>query len=104
MAARLVASFVRHHSPTVSVSADLELESGDSRVMVLFGPSGSGKTTILRCLGMDHLKLTYKYQGRHFRLTDVHGEVVKDLLGVTRQVVGWRSSGLSYARERRSAN
>ena len=54
MAARLVASFVRHHSPTVSVSADLELESGDSRVMVLFGPSGSGKTTILRCLaGLD---------------------------------------------------
>ena len=34
--------------------ADLELEAGDSRVMVLFGPSGSGKTTILRCLaGLD---------------------------------------------------
>jgi hypothetical protein len=39
------------------------------------------QATILRCLGIDHLKLTYKYQGRHFRLTDVHGEVVKDLLG-----------------------
>ncbi|HJZ95734.1 MAG TPA: DUF1501 domain-containing protein [Candidatus Solibacter sp.] len=38
------------------------------------------QATILRCLGVDHLKLTYKYQGRHFRLTDVHGEVVKDLL------------------------
>jgi hypothetical protein len=38
------------------------------------------QATILRCLGIDHLKLTYKYQGRHFRLTDVHGEVVKDLL------------------------
>ncbi len=36
--------------------------------------------TILRCLGLDHLKLTYKYQGRHFRLTDVHGEVVKGVL------------------------
>jgi hypothetical protein len=36
--------------------------------------------TILRCLGIDHLKLTYKYQGRHFRLTDVHGEVVKSIL------------------------
>jgi hypothetical protein len=36
--------------------------------------------TILRCLGIDHLKLTYKYQGRHFRLTDVHGEVVKSVL------------------------
>ena len=36
--------------------------------------------TILRCLGIDHEKLTYKYQGRHFRLTDVHGNVVKDVL------------------------
>ena len=50
MAARLVASFVRRHAPTVSIRADLELDAGDSRVMVLFGPSGSGKTTILRCL------------------------------------------------------
>jgi Protein of unknown function (DUF1501) len=38
------------------------------------------QATILRCLGIDHLRLTYKYQGRHFRLTDVHGEVVKDVL------------------------
>jgi molybdate transport system ATP-binding protein len=54
MAARLVAAFVRRHSPTVSIRADLELDAGDSRVMVLFGPSGSGKTTILRCLaGLD---------------------------------------------------
>jgi molybdate transport system ATP-binding protein len=54
MAARLVASFVRQHAPTVSVRADLDLESGESRVMVLFGASGSGKTTILRCLaGLD---------------------------------------------------
>jgi hypothetical protein len=38
------------------------------------------QATILRCLGVDHLRLTYKFQGRHFRLTDVHGEVVKDIL------------------------
>jgi len=38
------------------------------------------QATILYCLGVDHLKLTYKYQGRHFRLTDVHGVVVKDVL------------------------
>jgi Protein of unknown function (DUF1501) len=38
------------------------------------------QATILRCLGVDHLRLTYKFQGRHFRLTDVHGEVVKDVL------------------------
>lgn len=36
--------------------------------------------TILHLLGLDHLKLTYKYAGRDFRLTDVHGRVVKDIL------------------------
>ncbi len=36
--------------------------------------------TILHLLGMDHLKLTYRYAGRDFRLTDVHGHVVKDIL------------------------
>jgi hypothetical protein len=36
--------------------------------------------TILHCLGVDHTRLTYKFQGRDFRLTDVHGEVVKRLL------------------------
>ncbi len=36
--------------------------------------------TIMHLLGIDHEKLTFKYQGRHFRLTDVHGHVVKDLL------------------------
>jgi hypothetical protein len=36
--------------------------------------------TILRILGIDHTKLTYKYQGRHFRLTDVHGSVVRAIL------------------------
>jgi hypothetical protein len=36
--------------------------------------------TMMHCLGIDHLKLTYKFQGRHYRLTDVHGRVVRDLL------------------------
>ena len=36
--------------------------------------------TILNRLGIDHTRLTYKYQGRHFRLTDVHGSVVKQAL------------------------
>jgi len=36
--------------------------------------------TIMNQLGVDHTKLTYRYQGRDFRLTDVHGHVVKDLL------------------------
>jgi Protein of unknown function (DUF1501) len=39
------------------------------------------QATILHCLGIDHLRLTYKFQGRHFRLTDVGGEVVKAVLG-----------------------
>ena len=38
------------------------------------------QATILHCLGVDHTKLTYKFQGRNFRLTDVHGSVVKPLL------------------------
>ena len=36
--------------------------------------------TILHCLGIDHERLTYRYQGRDFRLTDVHGNVVKQVL------------------------
>jgi hypothetical protein len=36
--------------------------------------------TILHALGIDHTKLTYRYAGRDFRLTDVFGEVVKDIL------------------------
>jgi hypothetical protein len=38
------------------------------------------QATILHLLGLDHLKLTYRFQGRDFRLTDVHGEVVRKLL------------------------
>ena len=38
------------------------------------------QATMLHCLGVYHKKLTFKYQGRHFRLTDVHGEVVEPLL------------------------
>jgi hypothetical protein len=38
------------------------------------------QATILHLLGLDHLKLTFKFQGRNFRLTDVHGEVVPKLL------------------------
>ena len=36
--------------------------------------------TILHCLGVDHTKLTYKFQGRHFRLTDVSGNVIRPIL------------------------
>ena len=39
------------------------------------------QATILHQLGMDHTKLTHRFQGRDYRLTDVHGKVVKDVLG-----------------------
>ncbi len=36
--------------------------------------------TLLDCLGMDHEKLTYRHAGRDYRLTDVHGDVLHDIL------------------------
>ena len=36
--------------------------------------------TLLHLLGIDHLKLTYKFQGRNYRLTDLHGNIVAKLL------------------------
>jgi hypothetical protein len=38
------------------------------------------QATILHLLGLDHTRLTYRFQGRDYRLTDVHGEVVRKLL------------------------
>lgn len=38
------------------------------------------QATILKQLGLDHERLTYRFQGRDFRLTDVHGNVIKDIL------------------------
>ncbi|HAH45013.1 MAG TPA: hypothetical protein DCM07_09180, partial [Planctomycetaceae bacterium] len=36
--------------------------------------------TLLHLMGMDHKRLTYRYAGRDFRLTDVYGEVVTEIL------------------------
>ncbi len=36
--------------------------------------------TVLHCLGLDHERLTYRFQGREFRLTDIHGELIKGIL------------------------
>jgi hypothetical protein len=51
-----------------------------------FGPT-SGRVhvhdvqaTILHLMGLEHTRLTYRFQGRDFRLTDVHGEVIRDVL------------------------
>ena len=38
------------------------------------------QATIMHSLGFDHERLTHRFQGRDYRLTDVHGKVVKDLL------------------------
>ena len=38
------------------------------------------QATILHCLGVDHERLTFRFQGRQYRLTDVHGKVVHDVL------------------------
>jgi hypothetical protein len=38
------------------------------------------QATVLHLLGIDHTRLTYRFQGRHFRLTDVHGHVVREIL------------------------
>lgn len=38
------------------------------------------QATLMHLMGVDHERLTYKYQGRRFRLTDVHGHVVRDIL------------------------
>lgn len=38
------------------------------------------QATILYLLGLDHKRVTYPHQGRDFRLTDVHGKVVSDVI------------------------
>jgi arylsulfatase A-like enzyme len=38
------------------------------------------QATIMHLMGIDHERFTYKFQGRNYRLTDVHGHVVKDIL------------------------
>ncbi len=44
--------------------------------------------TLLRLLGVDHTRLTYRFQGRDYRLTDVHGRVVEELLAQASDSVG----------------
>jgi len=38
------------------------------------------QATLMHLMGVDHERLTYRFQGRRLRLTDVHGKVVKDVL------------------------
>jgi hypothetical protein len=63
------------HGITYGASDELGFHTGENPVHV-----HDLQATILQLLGFDHKKLTYRFQGRDFRLTDVHGEVVKELL------------------------
>ena len=56
-------------------SDDLGMDVGENGVHV-----HDLNATILHLLGLDHERLTYRYQGREFRLTDVEGKVVRDII------------------------
>jgi len=60
---------------TYGASDDLGIDVAEKPVHV-----HDFQATLLHQLGIDHERLTYQFQGRHFRLTDVHGHVVKDVL------------------------
>jgi hypothetical protein len=60
---------------TLGKSDDLGFNAAEDRIHV-----HDLHATLLHLLGFDHIRLTYKFQGRQFRLTDVYGEVVKKLL------------------------
>jgi hypothetical protein len=60
---------------TLGQSDDLGFNAAEDRVHV-----HDLHATLLHLLGFDHTKLTYKFQGRDFRLTDVHGHLVEKLL------------------------
>ncbi len=59
---------------------DVSFSVPDGSTVAIVGKSGSGKSTLLHLLGFDHEKLTFRFQGRDYRLTDVHGSVVKEIL------------------------
>jgi hypothetical protein len=63
------------HGMSYGASDDLGFHAVDKRVHV-----HDLQATILHLLGMDHTKLTYRFQGRDYRLTDVHGKVVREIL------------------------
>jgi hypothetical protein len=60
---------------TYGATDDLAMDAVENKVHV-----HDLQATILNQLGIDHERLTFKHQGRHYRLTDVHGHVVKNIL------------------------
>ena len=60
---------------TYGATDDLGVKAIDKRMSV-----HDLHATILHLMGMDHKRLTYRYSGRDFRLTDVHGEVAAQII------------------------
>ena len=74
--ALLALSLVPLLRPTAAANADEHgIAVADKRVHV-----HDFHATLLHILGLDHEHLTYRHAGRDYRLTDVHGEVIHDLL------------------------
>ena len=67
--------FECHSGESKSLKSNLRLDSRDAVLQV--GDSGAN---VVAGIGIDHEKLTYHYSGRDYRLTDVHGRVVRDIL------------------------
>ena len=55
-------------------------ESGDFAYNPSKDPVPDFQATVHHLLGIDHERMTYKFQGRYFRLTELHGRVVNELL------------------------
>jgi hypothetical protein len=63
------------HGFSYGVTDDLGFHSVENTVHI-----HDLQATLLHLLGLDHERLTFRYAGRDFRLTDVHGKVVRDIL------------------------
>jgi len=75
-----LADLVRESAQAAPESA-LDRTFGRAKnLLFLFLAGGPSQYEILYLLGLDHERLTYRHAGRDFRLTDVHGRVVNDIL------------------------
>ena len=64
----------------ISVPEVLDTSKESDEVFDLYGKDSRDKGTLLHLMGIDHEQLTFKFQGRRYRLTDVHGQVINSIL------------------------